>query len=333
MKNTLLFRFGKVISFPWREISNSLAMSSIRERGEFHISQIYLAGLSRKEIFDLSSTLLDDKIMIETELICGSEKSKVRISLLNILGEELGNFRSHLELQAYLYYTKSSVTLSKAKSSSNTLHFDFKTPVGEFFKQVTIEAFIGHCNLFPNETSEILYVGKTERQIIKRIKEHKKVFNLIEESNPSYSIRLYFASIELIATRPNVTHGCTIVKLLESTNKEDREIKIGLAEKLLVYYYQPKYNVTYKNWNFSEDKQIEYLKSACIERLGLDVGMESGTLYKFKSSQQISTSDEVYLNFDRIKKGFIPKWDLNVKDELKNYMPPSKTINFYKSFA
>jgi hypothetical protein len=333
MKNTLIFKFGKIISFPYNELFNKLAISSIREREEFYISQVYLVSLSRKVFFDLSKTFLDDTIMIETELVCGSIKSKVRVSPLDILREEFSGFNSHMELWAYLYHTKSTIKLNRKKSSSTMLHFDFKVPDGECFKQVCVEVLIENFKLFPNETAEVLYIGKTERLITERIKEHKKIFDLIEESNPDHAIRLYFANIELLASGRHITSDCAIVKLLASIEKIDRKIKVGLAEKLLVHYYQPKYNSTYKNWKISDDDQIDYLRDKVIERIGLDVGVESNTLYQFKSPKQISTSDEVYLNFDKMEKGFIPKWDLDIKEEMKNYNPPNRTILCYKALA
>ena len=308
-------------------------IESIKRREEFFLSPIYFACRARKVIFNLDETSIAKETKLLVSLSSNKEIVKVVIPLYDALTDHKASFAFGRDVfDSLIQNGRLTITLDKSKSSNVSLYFDLQDPTGSYTAQVSPENFIEKCKLFPTEKAEVIYVGKSMRLITDRIKEHRKVLDIIESYEADYSIRFYFISFRILALGSSMGGDHFILKLLESAEAREREFKIDLTERMLVTYFRPELNKTFKNWNYRGDRYVKKIRQEGIETLCLDVGMDAGPLYQFYSKNQLFSSDQMYLNLDNLNEGFIAKENFRIKPFTPNSCNKGSAV-MYKSFV
>lgn len=155
---------------------------------------------------------------------------------------------------------------------------------------------------------EILYVGYS-LEILRRLKNHEKIIKILSSLDDDHELRIFLNSIRYsflnLKDNGELSVGVNDLGLnKERIEKDDFKDLIKLSERILIHYFQPKFNNDHINLKLETDPLVKkLLKKHEITIVGAEYGM-GNNFFDFWSKNQKTNSKMFLFDTDEPEKGY-----------------------------
>lgn len=148
---------------------------------------------------------------------------------------------------------------------------------------------------------EIVYIGQTLKKE-KRFLKHEKLQKAVSLCPEKMEIHIWPTIFRTFLLTSKVSN----TKAIFEANNGDLDVdpnKIDLLEKMLIHFFQPRYNMLAKSLSV-QDRTIEYFRDRGTGGVGINWGTVEPFAFLQSSSQKTLQTDQAFLNFDHFSDGY-----------------------------
>ncbi len=285
------------------ELYNRNVYRLLRSRPKVKTTKLYAIVKTDKIIFDIDTFYIDNKYEISCDLIINNTKKTVKFNLLQMYYDQFGaDFKDYrvfkLSLENRLldldYMKKNNLNakdfyqqISAYKEENNRDNLVLNCPFYYILSKgatseisINVYRILNYLNIDLVNDLEIIYIGKSMKSTMKRLREHNKWGEVQardkQSSNTNSNYIVYVFNLDKADT--SISHFDSNNVLIVNNNSEvDLKNIVSILEIAFISHYKPILNQKHINTNLKEISLVRNnLKELGYTNLAVEMNFEDG---------------------------------------------------------